>query len=63
MLLVRPLVAAALVARVEVGAVLAAEAQAVGLAFGVELGRSRQLHSPSMCGPGAAVNLLCSLLS
>lgn len=59
MRLVGPLVAAALAAGVEVGAVLAAETQCKDLAFGIELSRPGESHLPSMVGLGPPVNLLC----
>ena len=59
MQLIGPLVPAALGARVEVGAVLAAKAQAEFLALDVELRRPGQPHHRSIVGLGPPVNLLC----
>ena len=63
MLLVGPLVAAALVGGIEVGAVLAAEAQRELLALGVEFRRPGKPHASSIVGLSAGVNLLCSAAS
>jgi hypothetical protein len=57
--LVWPFVPAALANRIEVGTVLAAEAQDKALALDVELSRPLEPHSESIVGLGAAVNLLC----
>lgn len=56
--LVGPLVTTALLLRVEVRAILAAEAQREALALGIEFGRPGKPHHRSIVGLGVAVNLL-----
>lgn len=58
--LVGPFVTTALLARVEMRAILAAKAQVEALALDLEAGRTGQSHTCSIVGLSAAVNLLCS---
>ncbi|HWE28392.1 MAG TPA: hypothetical protein VHB97_10340 [Polyangia bacterium] len=58
MQLVGPFVTTALARRVEMRAILAAEAEGEALALSVEFGRPRKPHHRSIVGLGVAVNLL-----